>query len=261
MNPSSRWGDLWLRVITGVALVALGGTVLWFGGAAFAILVALVTGVMIWELACMVSGNQGPRPLQLGVLTTACVLFARQLDPSFAAALLAAPPVVGAALLPHHRQMFAISAFCIVVAGYGLVGFRENQGALLTVWLVGVVVATDIAGYFGGRAIGGRKFWPRVSPGKTWAGIFAGWLAAALVGLAFAPHVSIGPDLMWMSVAASFAGQCGDLAESAVKRRIGVKDSGGILPGHGGFLDRFDGLVGATLLIALVPVIGHLASA
>ncbi len=261
MSPSSRWGDLRLRVITGVALVALGGAEIWFGGAAFAILVALVTGVMIWELACMVSGNQGPQTLQLGVLASACILFARQVDPSFAAVLLAVPPVAGAAFLPHHRRMFAISAFCIVVAGYALAGFRDNQGALLTIWLVGVVVATDIAGYFGGRVIGGRKFWPSVSPGKTWAGVFAGWLAAALVGLAFAPHASIGPNLMWMSVMASFASQCGDLAESAVKRRIGVKDSGGILPGHGGFLDRFDGLVGATLLVTLVLVIGQQASA
>ncbi len=260
MSASSRWDDLWLRVGTGGALVVAGGAAVWLGGAAFSIVIALAIGVMVWELACMMEGNRSPRALQFGVLASACLLFSRQFDPIFATVVLAIPAAAGAVLLHRYRWMFAYCAFCILVAGYSLTGFRDQQGAVLTLWLVAVVAATDIAGYFGGRMIGGRKFWPSVSPAKTWAGVVSGWLAAALTGLAFVPQSSIGFQLVWVSVVLSVASQQGDLAESAVKRRVGVKDSSGILPGHGGLLDRFDGLVGAALLLALGEVFRYFIS-
>ena len=122
----------------------------------------------------------------------------------------------------------------------------DAQGIFLVVWLICVVVATDVAGYFAGKAIGGKKFWPSISPKKTWAGILAGWAAAAVVG-----GLMGGEELAAISVFMSFASQLGDIAESAIKRRSGVKDSSNLIPGHGGLLDRFDGLIAANLVVLI----------
>jgi phosphatidate cytidylyltransferase len=118
-------------------------------------------------------------------------------------------------------------------------------------WLVGVVLASDVLGYFAGRLIGGPKFWPRISPKKTWAGTVAGWIGAALVGWAAMSPMGVGPGLIVLSVVLALAAQMGDIAESAIKRRAGVKDSSRLIPGHGGVMDRFDGMVGAALVLLL----------
>ncbi|MDP5349564.1 MAG: phosphatidate cytidylyltransferase, partial [Paracoccaceae bacterium] len=133
------------------------------------------------------------------------------------------------------------------------------DGLTWLIWLVLVVVVTDVAGYFAGRMIGGPKFWPAISPKKTWSGTVAGWIGAGALGLAFQPLTGAGATLVLISMIASFASQMGDIAESAVKRRTGVKDSSSLIPGHGGVLDRFDGLLGASLLVLLFMVMaGHL---
>jgi phosphatidate cytidylyltransferase len=102
----------------------------------------------------------------------------------------------------------------------------------------------------------GRKFWPRVSPKKTWSGTVAGWVGAAGVGLAFWAAGQGSAALVWVSPLVAFAGQMGDIAESAIKRRAGVKDSSGLIPGHGGLMDRFDALAFAAILaVLLLPVL------
>lgn len=111
---------------------------------------------------------------------------------------------------------------------------------------------TDIGGYFAGRGIGGPKLWPRVSPKKTWAGAIGGFAASIVVAGGFAAFGlgKIGPILL-LGAALSIVSQFGDLFESAVKRRFGVKDSGHIIPGHGGLLDRLDGFVAAVVMAAI----------
>ena len=98
-------------------------------------------------------------------------------------------------------------------------------------WLVLLVAATDILGYFAGRILGGPKFWPRVSPKKTWSGTVAGWIGAALIGWVFMARTGSGVELIAISVALSMASQMGDIAESAIKRHVGVKDSSTCCPG------------------------------
>jgi phosphatidate cytidylyltransferase len=119
-------------------------------------------------------------------------------------------------------------------------------------FLFALVWGTDIAAYFAGRAIGGPKLWPAVSPKKTWSGTVAGWVGAAIVGAIFLRFTTAGPDLPWISAALSLASQIGDITESAIKRRMGVKDSSNLIPGHGGLLDRFDGMLGAALFMLFV---------
>ena len=121
---------------------------------------------------------------------------------------------------------------------------------LLIVWV------TDIGGYFAGRGIGGPKLWPRVSPKKTWAGAIGGFIASLAIAAAFAGFGfgKMGP-LLLLGAVLSIASQLGDLFESAVKRRFGVKDSSQIIPGHGGLLDRLDGFVAAIALAALIGIL------
>ena len=123
-------------------------------------------------------------------------------------------------------------------------------GALLILFLFLVVWVTDIAAYFVGRRLGGPKLWRRVSPGKTWSGAIGGFLAALAVGYGVALASGLSTPLGWVVASGllSVFSQVGDLFESALKRRFGVKDSGRIIPGHGGVMDRIDGLVGAAIL-------------
>ena len=125
-------------------------------------------------------------------------------------------------------------------------GFAALMLVLLVVW------ATDIGGYFAGRLIGGPKLWPQVSPKKTWAGAIGGFAASLAVAAGFAAF-NFGKiiPLLLLSGVLSIASQLGDLFESAVKRRFGVKDSSHIIPGHGGLLDRLDGFVAAIVLAAI----------
>jgi phosphatidate cytidylyltransferase len=125
-------------------------------------------------------------------------------------------------------------------------GFSALILVLLVVWV------TDIGGYFAGRGIGGPKLWPRVSPKKTWAGAIGGFAASLAVAIGFSVlgHGKVLP-LLVLAAALSIAAQFGDLFESAVKRRFGVKDSSHIIPGHGGIMDRLDGFVAAIVLAAI----------
>lgn len=256
MNQTARsWDDLRPRLITGAVLIAAGIVVIWLGGSVFAVFTALVTALMVWELSRMIAAEKAAQAVQLAVLTAVCLLLARNLGMIFLVPLMLAPALAGVMLLPAHRAIFAVFALGITVAGFGLALFRDTYGVVWLFWLVIVVAGTDIAGYFGGRLIGGPKFWPAISPKKTWAGIISGWVAAGCVGLIFLALTDAGRDLIWISVLLAFASQLGDVAESAVKRRMGVKDSSQLLPGHGGLLDRFDALLGAALFMLLVALI------
>jgi phosphatidate cytidylyltransferase len=139
--------------------------------------------------------------------------------------------------------------------GLALIFLRHQPaGAVLVIWTLAIVWATDIAAYFAGRTFGGPKIAPAISPSKTWAGLLGGMTAAAAAGgllaaefdLGFAPWLGAG-----LGAGLAVAAQAGDFFESSLKRRAGVKDSGTLLPGHGGVMDRLDGLVPVSVLVAL----------
>ena len=129
----------------------------------------------------------------------------------------------------------------------------QTQGFSALILVLLVVWVTDIGGYFAGRGIGGPKLWPRISPKKTWAGAIGGFAASLAVAIGFSAlgHGKALP-LLVLAAALSIAAQFGDLFESAVKRRFGVKDSSHIIPGHGGIMDRLDGFVAAIVLAAIL---------
>jgi len=135
---------------------------------------------------------------------------------------------------------------------------RAPQGLELVFWVFIVTWTTDIGAFFAGRAIGGPKLAPGISPNKTWAGLIGGMVSAGLAGWAWTQYVMLPVSLIWLAPAFAAAAQGGDLFESWLKRRGGAKDSGSMLPGHGGILDRLDGLVVVAMLTALFQAGGVL---
>lgn len=251
---SGKWDDLAPRVMAAAVMVVVGIAGIRLGGIWFQMLAVFVTAVMVWELASMIK-REGESAMLLAAITASVLSGLLADDASWSMLLLAVPGLAGAAMMPRERLTFLLFALGIMAAGWGLVTFREAYGGTWLFWLVFVVVVTDVAGYFAGRIIGGPKFWPRVSPKKTWAGTVAGWIGAACVGAVFLTFTNAGRDLIWISALLSLASQMGDIAESALKRRMGVKDSSTLIPGHGGLFDRFDGLLGAALLMLLVAMV------
>ncbi len=143
-----------------------------------------------------------------------------------------------------------------VLPALALLWIRERAGIDLLLWTFIVTWSTDIGAYFAGRRFGRRKLAPTISPGKTLEGLYGGIAAAALLGGAWVFGAHLGKALLILAPVFALAAQSGDLFESALKRRAGVKDSGNLLPGHGGVLDRLDGLVPVAVLTAFVQLLG-----
>ena len=251
---TTQWHDLMPRVITGVVLIAIGAVVVSLGGAIFAIFSAIVAGVIVWELARMIDPDSQSKALQIGVVATIAILLARNVGDALTLPLLSVPTIVGVIFYRQKPWLFAAYAFGICLAGFALTYFRDVYGLIWVLVLIVIVVLTDIAGYFAGRLIGGPKFWPAISPKKTWSGTVAGWICAAIVGLGFTIVTGASGAVIVIAVLVSFSSQMGDIAESALKRHVGVKDSSNLLPGHGGLFDRFDGLLGALLFVMVVQL-------
>lgn len=248
-----RWNDLGARLLSGGLVAGVGLASVWIGGLFFHLIIAAISGIIVWELVRMIGA--GAKAIPLGVASGLAAAIAMEIPDGFALPLLMAPAMFGVSQLDKHRITYALFTSAILLAGFGMVHVRDDLGFHWLVWLAMVVIVTDIAGYFAGRFIGGPKFWPKVSPKKTWSGTVAGWLGAAVVGYVYYLQGLGGVELVGISVAVSMAGQMGDIAESAVKRRMGVKDSSSILPGHGGLFDRFDAMLGASVFFLLIEQI------
>ena len=252
MIKRGSWEDLKERMITGAVLVAVGVVAIWIGGFVFHALVALLVGVMTWELVRMVDQGRGVSAFWLGTFCGVTLFVAGYLPLGFALPLCLAPALLGFGQLEQNRTEYMIFTTVMTLAGFGMTRLHDDLGFLWMFWMIGVVVVTDVLGYFAGRYIGGPKFWPKVSPKKTWSGTVAGWIGAAGVGLLAVLLWGADWQILGISVAVSIAGQMGDIAESRLKRKMGVKDSSSLLPGHGGVMDRFDAMLGASLMILFV---------
>ena len=252
-SAGGKWHDLSQRLISGGIVSVVGLYLMWLGGVPFHLLVSVVAGVLVWEVARMIGA--GTLALSLGGLASLALLLLVNLPAGYALPFVFAPVLIGIAQLERHRLTYALFTSAILFAGYGLIFLRDDHGFVWMAWLALCVIASDILGYFAGRLIGGPKFWPRVSPKKTWAGTVAGWVGAAGVGLAYVIDGRASGEIIGVSVAIAIAGQLGDVAESALKRRFDVKDSSNILPGHGGLFDRFDSMLGAALFLLLISQI------
>jgi phosphatidate cytidylyltransferase len=267
--------ELQTRVASAAVLIPVALAALLLGGLPFTALVTLVAAIGFWEWTGIAGvSEQLWRVTALAFLVVG-LLALQVLDLRWAEVLLIVP-ALAALLAGLQRRPFlwiGLGLVYVAVPSVALVLLRQaaapaGWGAILFIFVV--VWATDIAAYFAGRGFGGPKLWLRVSPKKTWSGAIGGLAAALVAGGATAALVGTGSFSAGVLLAAplSIAAQAGDLLESAVKRRFGVKDSSTIIPGHGGVLDRVDGLFGAAALawglaalglgagILLLPAVG-----
>ncbi len=264
-----KWADLPLRLTSAVVMLLVFSGALYVGTKGILILGFVGVVAMLWELTRMF-GLTGRR---LFAVTAVAVLGWL-------------PMVVNPAILNFGLILPSVSGFLTILIGSSLVkeskGVYVAYGALLTVGMVAfwylvlnceiavigilavLVILSDVGGYIVGRSIGGSKFWPSISPKKTWSGTTAGWFLAAVFGFILmqysgvywmADFASIAHWMIPIAVAVVFGAQMGDIAESWVKRCAGVKDSSNLIPGHGGFMDRFDGFVGATAVLGVITAL------
>jgi phosphatidate cytidylyltransferase len=253
LRRAGRWGDLGVRLASGLVLAGLGALSVYEGGTFFLAMTVLIFGLMGWELAGLTDDPpQAVLRIVIGLLT-ALGLGLAQFQGLGLLGLLLAPAVM--ALTPRRQKaLLTVYTFALLVAANEFIAL-DRRGAVIVVWLVCIVVASDVFGYFAGRTLGGPKFWPAISPKKTWSGTIAGWFGAAAVGVGFALWQGGGWVLVVISPIVAFAGQMGDIVESLIKRRAGVKDASRLIPGHGGLLDRFDALIGAILAVRLLALV------
>jgi phosphatidate cytidylyltransferase len=253
------FADLGPRIVSSVILAAIAVAVLWIGGAVFALFWLAAGLAILWEWQALIGDARHRLRFLLGAAGIAiAAAFASYIALGIASAALMAAAVLVALIAENRDRVFAgagvLYAGALVIA---VIALRQSDSFGLTAvaWLFALVWGTDIMAYFGGRLIGGPKLWPRVSAGKTWSGALVGIIGGALLGLAVAliggdrPNVA---PLFLLGLLLAAIAQGGDLAESALKRRFGVKDSGALIPGHGGVMDRLDGFTAACVCATLI---------
>jgi phosphatidate cytidylyltransferase len=260
VRSGPSWHDLGPRLLSAAVIVAVIATGLYFGGYVFAILAAIVFGITYREWEQMVT-LKPLAPLgmaMLGLLALAAVAY-----PTFGwlgvIALIAIALLVATfgdkAVLPWRIGgliFFGVVLIAVLaMRGYGPAGVVAG-------WYLGIVIAfNDTGAYFVGRVIGGPKLAPAISPAKTWAGSIGGWVIGTLAGTLYwiiFTHSPWGYGLAFSAIL-GIVGQVGDLTESAIKRVFRVKDSGDIIPGHGGFMDRLDSVTFGVLLLFLIGLV------
>lgn len=233
----------------------------YWGGAAFALMVATAAAIVGWEWCRMTAPSVAPetRASLIGILVAAVGIVAFGL-PGAALLLLGC----AAAVLWRMRPADAWLASGVIYLGLPcvcLIWLRgdANFGRIWVFWLLAVVWSSDIGAYLTGSLIGGPRLAPRISPKKTWSGFAGGLMFASMAGMIAATvwgRANLS-SVVLASVAIGFSAQAGDLFESWVKRRFGVKDSSALIPGHGGLLDRIDALMAASVVTALIAALSQ----
>jgi phosphatidate cytidylyltransferase len=253
--------DFRMRVISGLGMAAVVALFTFSGVMAFSILVVVVALLLSWEWGRLVHGRE------------ADVVVAIHVGSAGAAAVLAALGFVGLGLLTlpigailamllslgRNSVFAALGVFYAGLPAVAMIWLRSDAtlGMLAVIFVIVIVIASDTFGFLFGRVLGGPRLWPRLSPNKTWAGLIGALVASSIIGALFwfaVPEASA-VRLAATGVVLSLAAQGGDLAESAVKRRFGAKDSSSLIPGHGGVMDRVDGLVAAAAVVGLATFV------
>jgi phosphatidate cytidylyltransferase len=252
--------DLAPRAASGVVMIAAALTATYAGGFYFVAFWGLAALGVAWEWQRMIGGEKAwLRTSAAAVALVAAAPWALFAHARIALRILIAGAIAAGAAADANRRLPAGAGVLYAGAAMlapSLLRASPTQGLAATLWLYAIVWGTDIGAYFGGRLLGGPKLWPAISPGKTWSGALMGAVVSTVIAVIVAA-VSVPVALRWLplievGIFASALSQAGDLFESSMKRRAGVKDSSRLIPGHGGLMDRLDGFIVAATFAAAV---------
>ena len=222
MGGAAAKSDLWVRAGSALVMFVIAGLALWLGGLAFAALLLVVGALTLVEWLKLVRAMSVGQGLKSAL---------RLLGPLLVAGAIA-----------------------------GLWHVREHLGMAPALWILGMVWAADIGGYGAGRAFGGARLAPSISPGKTWSGLIGAMLAALVVSASIGDRAGITGVSLSIGLLMGLVAQVGDLGQSWMKRRAGVKDSGKLIPGHGGMFDRVDGLIPVAFILGGLAMLGQISA-
>jgi phosphatidate cytidylyltransferase len=252
-----------LRVLSALVLAPIGLAAAWFGPPLLSIVVAIAAGLMAWEWGRLCRTGT---PLLAGivVIVVASVIAAMLGTPriGLATTVLGSIAAAFASRDSGEAALLGCGMLCIAVPSMALIWLALDPdpriGRNTVLWILAVVWATDIGAYAAGRTFGGPRLAPRLSPNKTWSGLIGGVICAAAAGGLVASFVNskMITTIVLLSGILAVVAQIGDLAESMAKRHFGVKDSSGLIPGHGGLLDRFDGMLAVIPAVVLLSLFG-----
>ena len=253
--------DFLPRLASGLAMGVVAALCTFSGTVPFAVLVVAVTLLLSWEWGRLVHGREADLVIAVHMVSAGAAAVLAACD---VAALGLLAVLIGAILamllsLGRNSLFSALGVFYAGLPAVALIWLRSDPalGLLAVTFLIVIVVVSDTAGFLSGRLMGGPKLWPRISPNKTWAGFVGALVASSIVGALFWIAVPDGSAVRLAAAGAmlSLVAQAGDLAESAIKRRFGAKDTSTLIPGHGGVMDRVDGLVAAATAVGLASFV------
>jgi phosphatidate cytidylyltransferase len=257
----SRGGELVLRVCSALVLVPIAIGTAYLGGWPFAVFWGLAAMGVLWEWISLVARSDHRTVLMTGGASLALAVALVATGHLLAAVIVLAISTLGVAALAPAKWRTWIAAGVPYAGALGVapVVLRSDSedGFLAVIFLFAIVWTTDVVAYFSGRAIGGPKLMAQVSPKKTWSGAIGGTLAAVIVACILAKVMALSGlfAIAMLAVMLSICAQGGDLFESFLKRRFGAKDSGHLIPGHGGLMDRLDGFITASVVAALIGLL------
>lgn len=253
--PKLKNTDLFVRTASAAILLAVALGAAYLGGLAAGIVTALFAVLVLSEWA-NITGRSKARTIPFAAAIAASIIIA-SIGTTTVAVVVAGVTILVAAAFERGIWLPAGVAYAAVL-GISLIAIRvaPEYGFEALIFVLAVVWASDSGAFFAGRSIGGPKLWPRISPKKTWAGAVGGLFAAVAAGLLVAQLTGspVTPALAAVAVVLSIFCQLGDLFESWLKRHFGAKDSGNIIPGHGGVMDRVDGLIFAAAAAVVIGV-------
>ena len=257
---SDSFRNFLVRSLSTAVIVPISGYIIIVGGNYFSIFISMLGAVMIWEMARAIFGVVQPRFLIILSIGFGLVILLTGLNTgimlisTFVLLLVASFSIYCLVINQADKiTRFLVFSLFIVIPCLLFLWLREAKELIILFWILSCVVATDVGAYLVGKIIGGARLAPKISPNKTWSGLFGGVTASAFTGLGF--------SVFWMekhfkfvclSLLIAIVAQMGDLLESRFKRKYSIKETSNLIPGHGGIMDRLDGHMAAVTFIALI---------